>query len=358
MSCCGTVVPCAVPPYLLEGIAKGGSRLQRQWAKRALRQLEQLREVRLVTLERDYSKPLHVKPLHRAVYDAGETSELPGRLVREEGDPASGDDAVDEAYELAGITYRFYKDMLGRDSLDDRGAALIATVHYEKGFDNAFWNGTQMVYGDGDEDLPRDERLFKRFTASLEIAGHELTHGVVQYEANLKYGFEPGALNESIADVMGSLVKQWHLGQTVDEADWLIGGELFTGSVNARAIRSMREPGTAYDDPVLGGTDPQPDHYENYVNLSRRQDSGGVHINSGIPNRAFYVTAAEIGGKAWERAGRIWYYALRDRMRRRTDFADAAYLTHKVAGDLYGENSKEQVAVRTGWEEVGVDVKR
>ncbi len=350
------MVPCAVPPHLLEGIAKGGSSRQKLWARRALRQLETLREQRMVTFERDYTKPLHTEPMRRAVYDAQGRSDLPGRLVREEGDPPSGDAAVDEAYELAGVTYAFYKEVLGRDSLDDRGAMLVSSVHYGEGFDNAFWNGRQMVYGDGDEDLPEDERLFRRFTASLEIAGHELSHGVVQYEANLRYGFEPGALNESIADVMGVLVKQWHLGQTVDEADWLIGADLFTGNVNARAIRSMREPGTAYDDPVLGGRDPQPAHYRDYVDLPRREDSGGVHINSGIPNRAFYVAAYEMGGKAWERAGRIWYYALRDRMRRRTDFKDAAYLTYRTAGDLYGENSKEQVAVRTGWEEVGVPV--
>ncbi len=358
MRCCGSRVPCAVPPYLLEGVAKGGSRLQRRWAERALQQMERLRIERAEEADREYMKPSVAAPLRRLVYDAEGRFELPGRLVREEGGGSTGDPAVDEAYEMAGTTYRFYREVLGRRSLDDGGLELVATVHYGEGFDNAFWNGRQMVYGDGDEDLPEGERLFRRFTSSLEIVAHELTHGVVQYEANLKYAFQPGALNESIADVMGILVKQWHLGQTVDEADWLIGSDLFVEGYHARGIRSLAEPGTAYDDVALGGKDPQPAHMRDYVELPRSKDSGGVHLNSGIPNRAFYVAAYEMGGRAWERAGRIWYYALRDRLRRRTDFHEAAVLTWKVAGDLYGEGSREQVAVGTGWEEVGVPVDR
>jgi Zn-dependent metalloprotease len=156
-----------------------------------------------------------------------------------------------------------------------------------------------------------------------------------------------------MSDVFGSLVKQRTLNQTADQADWIIGAGLFTSNVNAVGLRSMKAPGTAYDDPILG-KDPQPGHMRDYKNVA--YDNGGVHINSGIPNRAFYVTATTIGGFAWEKAGRIWYVALRDRLGLTTNFQQAADITHEVAGTLYGADSAEQQAVRTGWAEVGIIV--
>src|SRR5699024_6933438 len=116
-----------------------------------------------------------------------------------------------------------------------------------------------------------------------------------------------GALNESLSDVFGSLIKQYTLGQTAADADWLIGTGLLAPRVTGKALRSMKEPGTAYDDDVLG-KDPQPSTMDGYVNTGR--DNGGVHINSGIPNRAFYLVATALGGNAWERAGQIWYDVL------------------------------------------------
>src|SRR5262249_6826367 len=148
---------------------------------------------------------------------------------------------------------------------------------------------------------------FNRFTISVDIMGHELTHGVTAYTAGLIYQGQSGALNESISDVFGSMVKQFALSQTVATADWLIGAGIFTPKVNGVALRSMKEPGTAYNDPVLG-KDPQPADMAHYVNTS--SDNGGVHINSGIPNRAFYLTAVALGGNSWDRAGRIWYATL------------------------------------------------
>ena len=210
-------------------------------------------------------------------------------------------------------------------------------MHYQQNYDNAFWNGQQMVYGDGDGDL------FNRFTIAIDVMGHELSHGVTQYEAALVYSYQPGALNESMSDVFGSLVKQRHLGQTAAQADWLIGEGLFTAKVKGVALRSMKAPGTAYDDPVLG-KDPQPAHMKDYVNTI--SDNGGVHINSGIPNHAFYAVAVEIGGNAWEKAGRIWYVTLRDKLSANSQFLDCARLTYQTAGELYGDNSLEQQAVR------------
>ena len=222
---------------------------------------------------------------------------------------------------------------------------LDSTVHYGIDYDNAFWNGQQMVFGDG------DGRIFRRFTRALDVIAHELSHGVIQHEAGLEYRNQAGALNESFADVLGSLVKQYRRKQTVAEADWLIGSELFMPGIKARGIRSMKKPGSAYDDPVLG-KDPQPGHMEDYVRTS--EDNGGVHLNSGIPNRAFYELARRLRGRAWERAGRIWYRALTDKLRPDANFRDAVNLTVQAAGELFGRNSREQKATREAWAEVGL----
>ena len=213
------------------------------------------------------------------------------------------DVAVNEAYDGLGATYDFFSKAYGRDSIDDAGLALDASVHFGKDYDNAFWDGKQMVFGDG------DGVYFNRFTVSLDVIGHELTHGVTEDEAGLIYSNQSGALNESISDVFGVLVKQYALKQKAADADWLIGATLLTKKVKGVALRSMKAPGTAYDDPVLG-KDPQPAHMKGYVQTM--EDNGGVHINSGIPNNAFYRLAVALGGFAWEKAGRIWYEALRD----------------------------------------------
>jgi Zn-dependent metalloprotease len=282
----------------------------------------------------------------RTVYDATSGTDLPGKLVRGEGDPPVNDPAVNEAYDAAGATYDFFKEVYDRNSIDDRGLRLDSTVHYSIQYDNAFWNGSQMVYGDG------DGQIFNRFTKAIDVIGHELAHGITQYEAGLIYRGEQGALNESMSDVFGSLVKQWVRKQTADQADWIIGEGLFMPSVKGVGIRSMKAPGTAYNDPLLGA-DPQPAHEKD--KYRGNEDNGGVHINSGIPNHAFYLTAMEIGGYAWEKAGKIWYVALRDRLRPWSNFSRAALHTVAIAGELYGQGSQEQKAVRNGWEKVGVE---
>jgi len=222
---------------------------------------------------------------------------------------------------------------------------IDSTVHYGESYDNAFWDGRQMVYGDGDGEI------FRPFTKALDVIGHELTHGVTQHSAGLQYRDQPGALSESFSDVFGSLVKQYRLGQTAEEADWLIGEGLFMPGVKARGIRSMKEPGTAYDDPLLG-KDPQHGHMSGYV--VTEEDNGGVHINSGIPNRAFYETAARLKGHAWEKAGQIWYKTLIEKLHIDASFHDAMTQTVTAAGELFGKNSREQKAVRTAWSSVGL----
>lgn len=346
-------VSCILPPHMLQEISTRGTPEQMAWAQRTLSITAMLRD-------RRHLAPTELSPVeqalagrNRVIFNAAHGDTLPGMKVRGEGDPASLDVAVNEAYDGAGATYDLYHDVYGRDSVDNRGLRLDSTVHYQTSYDNAFWNGQQMVYGDGDEDMPVDQRLFNRFTISIDVIGHELTHGVTQYTANLNYSDQPGALNEAVSDVFGSLVKQRSLGQTASQADWLIGKGLFAPRVKGQALRSMKAPGAAYDDPVLG-KDPQPGHMKDYQNMGG--DNGGVHINSGIPNHAFYIMAMEIGGNAWEKAGRLWFVTLRDKLRATSDFQEAANLTTQTAGELFGRNSLEQQAVIKGWTDVGITV--
>jgi Zn-dependent metalloprotease len=229
---------------------------------------------------------------------------------------------------------------------------LNGYVHRGIKFNNAFWDGQEMVFGDG------DGRLFTDFTKSIDVIAHELTHGVTEHTAGLEYHNQSGALNESISDVFGSLVKQWSLKQTATEADWLIGAEVFTPRVAGDALRSMKEPGSAYDDSLLG-KDPQPGHMNNYANLADNEegDYGGVHINSGIPNKAFYLMAIAISGNAWDAPGHIWYEALKA-SNTTTDFQSFADTTFIKADQLYGKGSPEQQAVLSAWHEVGIQVSR
>ncbi|WP_447802636.1 M4 family metallopeptidase [Pseudomonas serbica] len=338
-----------IPPYILHRIVAHGSERQRSSA------ISTLAHVR--TLWHPPGPPVRTaaaailpapgKPgqAQRSVHDAQGKMLLPGMPVRLEGQAASGDPAVDEAYDALGASYDFFWKVLGRDSIDNKGFALIGSVHYGQDYENAFWNGSQMVFGDGDGEI------FERFTRSLDVVAHELTHGVVESEAGLVYADQSGALNESLSDVFGVLTKQYLLQQTAEQADWLIGADLLTPRIKGIGLRSMAHPGTAYDDPLLG-KDPQPDHMRKFV--ITQEDNGGVHINSGIPNRAFYLAAKGLGGFAWEKAGLIWYDALCDkRLGRETSFSAFAELTVEHARRRF--TAREALAVQHGWSQVGVD---
>ncbi|MBO1112853.1 M4 family metallopeptidase [Bordetella petrii] len=336
-----------IPPYMLDRLTRHASPRVRQRALATLRIEQQARGLR-----GGPAAPAGARAatgagrppgqVSRAVHSAANGTGLPGQLVRAEGQPPSGDPAVDEAYEHLGATYDLFWQVYRRHSIDNAGLPLVGTVHYGDEYDNAFWNGEQMVFGDGDGEV------FNRFTVAVDIVGHELSHGVIDHEAGLRYQGQSGALNESLSDVFGSLVKQHRAGQNADQADWLIGAGLFTAAVNARALRSMAQPGSAYDDPALG-KDPQPGHMQDYVDTT--DDNGGVHINSGIPNRAFYLAATALGGPAWQRAGRVWYDTLRDkRLGPQADFASFATLTIEAAS----ADGATRQAVREAWRQVGV----
>ena len=346
-----------VPPYMLEAMAASDEPVLAAHAREALRHDAELRSsrhtptarptTRRVPRREDVTSPTaHGTGPHRTIADAQGTQTTPGTTVRTEGAAASGDVAVNEAYDGLGATWELWSTAYDRDSLDGKGMPLLATVHYGRNYDNAFWDGSQMVFGDG------DGVVFERFTRSLDVIGHELAHGVTEHTAGLLYQGQSGALNESISDVFGVLVKQKALGQSAAQADWLVGADLLNPSVHGRALRDMRNPGTAYDDPRLG-TDPQPADMAHYVDT--QDDNGGVHINSGIPNRAFVLAADAIGGNAWEGPGAIWYAVVSgDGIKADCDFATFASLTVAAAGSAHGEGSAEQTAVRSAWEQVGV----
>jgi Zn-dependent metalloprotease len=261
-------------------------------------------------------------------------------VVRQPGEPASGDAAVDEAADGVAAVLAMYADVYSRSSYDGHGAQTVVTVHYEQNYDNAFWNGEQLVFGDG------DGKVFGSFTKPVDVLGHEFTHAVTQYTAGLTYQDQSGALNESVSDCFGMCLKQELLDQTADQADWLVGEGIFLPGIHARALRDMAHPGTAYDDPTLG-KDPQVGDMADYVHTT--DDNGGVHTNSGIPNRAFYLAATAIAGKTWEGAGKVWYAALTGgQVTAGTDFAGFAAATVAAAGE-------HADAVRQAWTTVGVD---
>jgi Zn-dependent metalloprotease len=283
---------------------------------------------------------------HRTIYSTHGGTMLPGLPVRTEGSGPSGDPAIDEAYDGLGATWQLYETAYRRNGLDDKGLPMLASVHFGRGYDNAFWNGEQMVFGDG------DGVYFNRFTVAVDVIGHELTHGFTQFTSNLLYAGQSGALNESVSDCFGAMVKQMQLGQSAHQADWLVGEGLFTSAVKGVAVRSMKAPGTAYDDPVLG-KDPQPATMDGY--LDDRADDGEVHANSGIPNHAFYLAATAMGGKTWEGAGRIWYDVLTGgKLKRSTDFAGFAAATLAAAQSRFGPTSKQAQAVAHAWRKVKV----
>ena len=352
---------CSIaPPDILIQVAEHGrTREDRDAATRTLAASASLRARRGLVRQMIRQNLASVESLmptstgeRNTVYDVegGGSQQLPGTRERRQGGPPSDDIAVNQAWEGADETYRFYSDVLGRNSVDDRGMELVSSVHFGSNFDNAFWNGSQMVYGDG------SGRIFVKggLTEAIDVIAHELTHGVTQYTAGLEYSSQPGALNESFSDVFGSIVKQRTLEQTVDQADWLIGGGILGSAFtkNKTALRSMKAPGTAND------FDQQPSNMSDYVDLpdddDPRHDHGGVHINSGIPNHAFYRVAMTLGGNSWDRAGMIWFHALTKVLQSDSDFHAAAEATVDAAAELFLDSGEESDAVQQAWKEVGV----
>lgn len=272
------------------------------------------------------------------VYDCKHTRSLPGVPVPTPGN--SSDVTAKRAFDEATGVAKFYKQCFGRNSVDDAGMTLMSSIHYGVHYSNAFWNGSQMTYGDG------DGQIFTDFTASDDVIAHELTHGVTQYTAGLDYTDEPGALNESVSDVFGSIYRQWRAKQTVAQADWLIGADVLGPAAIAKGytcLRDMARPGASHC------LSPQPSDYSDYV------AGGDPHENSGIPNHAFYLAATAIGGWSWEKAGKVWYAALTSpRAGPTTTMKAFAGLTRSAAKSLFPSDRAVYSGVDGAWAQVGI----
>jgi len=249
-------------------------------------------------------------------YNANYGTSLPGTLFSDTDNVfnASIQKAGVDAHSNAAIVYDFYKNVLGRNSFDNAGAAIKSTVHYDSSYNNAFWNGSQMVYGDG------DGSVFIPLSAALDVIGHEFTHAVTSYTADLEYQDQPGALNESMSDVFGYLI---------EPNDWLIGEDVYTPNVSGDALRSMSNP-ELYD---------QPAHMDDY--LVTTSDYGGVHTNCGIPNKAFYLAATSINNNTY--MANIYYRALTTYLGVYSDFEDGKAAFEQAATDLYGTTVAQKI---------------
>jgi Zn-dependent metalloprotease len=329
-----------IPQYVLEAIAD---------SKEGPAQAQRAAQQTLTTAGAELAAPVQ-----RKIYDCKETQNRPGTLARSEGQARIKDRQVNNCYDGFKITHDFFSKVFGRNSLDDKGLPLNGSVHFKlssapAGYNNAFWDGNknQMVFGDG------DHIVFDYLTDSLDVIAHELSHGFVQYSSPLEYFSQSGALNESCADIFGCMVEQWHMRQTADDADWILGQTLFPVAFTGSALRTLKADKAYTDDPVLG-TDPQPKHMRDLY--TGGADGRGVHINSGIPNHAFYLAAKSLGGNSWERAGKVWYKTMTSgKIPSNCDFATFAAVTVEIAGKEFADASVKN-AIRDAWAKVGVPV--
>ncbi|KAI1200130.1 metalloprotease [Nemania serpens] len=294
------------------------------------------------------SAPAKSETTYRAVYNANNDQDeehLPGTVVRVEGQKAVGDAAANQAFDNAGNVLSFYFDIFNWKSIDNENQNVISSVHFGQKYENAFWDPEieQMVYGDGHDFLGN-------FTNAVDVIGHELTHAVTEHTSPLDYAGQSGALNEHVSDVFGIMVKQRVQDEKAADADWLIGEECLMPGVKGVALRNMKAPGTAYNDPRFG-KDPQPDNFKNYKATS--DDNGGVHLYSGIPNKAFYLTAVAFGGYSWEKAGKIWWETMQSgQIPPKCTFVQFADVTVDKAEELFGDDAA--AVVRKSWTQVGV----
>ncbi len=254
------------------------------------------RRATFMTAERSLiAAPVTPGTAARFVYDSQNTNKQRLKLARGEKDKATKDADVNAAHENAGIIRAYFKDQLGWDSIDGNAMDMLMNVHYLVRYNNAFWDGEEMTFGDG------DGVNFSGFARALDVSGHEIAHGVIQFTSGLIYKGQSGALNEHFADVFGVAIHQFHNKQTAKTANWLVGESVLIGKHKGKAIRSMKTP----SDPAVVLM-PQPDHMDKIY--KGKDDNGGVHINSGIPNKAFYLVSMEVGT---QEATKLWFEALR-----------------------------------------------
>ncbi|WBW95721.1 M4 family metallopeptidase [Oceanirhabdus sp. W0125-5] len=275
-------------------------------------------------------------------YNANNRTRLPGSLWADSDNVLndSNDRAAVDAHHYAGLTYDYYLNRFSRNSFDNKGSLIKATVHYSRSYNNAFWNGQQIVFGDG------DGVTFTELSGSLDVIAHEITHAVTEHTADLIYYNESGALNEAMSDIFGTAVEF----AFNNNPDWLIGEDIYTPADPNDAMRSMADP-TKYGDP---------DHYDDrYVGTA---DNGGVHWNSGIINKAAYLISeggrhygVTVSGIGIDKMTEIFYRALTQHFTASSTFSQARAALVQSAVELYGANSAEVQAVNDAFDSVGVN---
>lgn len=314
-----------VPPYILEGLARQGS----QTCKRALNDTLRILAKRNAALNNLLARPVPEGSAERLVYGCNQRYEQRVVLLRKENSRVAEDAVANHAFDTSGYVRDYYREVFGLNSMDNQGMPVISNVHYGINYNNAYWDGDEMTYGDG------DGIQFTNFAAAIDVVAHELTHGITQYIANLDYNGQSGALNEHFSDVFATVIKQKYLRQEMTEADWLIGNTIVTDTFPGEALRSMKAPGTAND------FDIQPGHMDHYYTGS--DDNYGVHINSGIPNRAFYLAAIETG---IDNAALIWFESLKV-LWRTANFSDMYAVTIETCQKLVAAGKLLPAAIAT-----------
>lgn len=274
--------------------------------------------------------------LRRRIFDARNETNLPGTLMRSEGEAPIANPLVDQVYDRLGTVHTFFKEVVGRDISDDANG-LTVTIHYDRYYNNGFWDGQQLTLGDGDGKVFKEDSF-----ASLSVLTGELSHAVIQKTSKLTYAGQSGALNSSFSDVSAVLIEQWMSRQPAEKASWLVAPGIFIEKGTAKALRSLKEPDS---DTVAAA--PQVAH------MSKFSDAADVHDNSGIPSKAFYEMATRLKGFAWERPAKIWYEAYWT-LGASSKFQDLADATVRVATRLYGARSPERTAVVQSWAVVGI----
>ena len=276
----------------------------------------------------------------RRIFDSQNTGSTRLKIIREEGAMFIMDTDANAAYDNGGLVRDYFKTVLGWNSINDDGLDLIFNVHYMVKYNNAFWDGEQMTFGDG------DGVNFQNFVRALDVTAHELTHGIVQYTANLEYKGQSGALNEHFADVFGTAIKQWAAKETEKTANWLIGEICTMGKYKGKAVRSMKAP---TDTTVVLSA--QPESMSKF--FKGTADNGGVHINSGIPNKAFYLVSMDIGT---QKAAKLWFEALKI-LKPTSKFTDFYKALTKTTKTLVANNmlpTTTQTSIDKAFKTVGI----
>jgi Zn-dependent metalloprotease len=272
------------------------------------------------------------------VFNCNHSQTLPGAQVLNPG--TSPDATVKGAFGETTLVGAFYTNVFGRNSIDGAGMTMISSVHYGVNYNNAFWNGLQMTYGDG------DGSIFVDFTKADDVIAHELTHGVTQHSLQLNYSDEAGGLNESLSDCFGSMFRQWSANQNVSQADWLIGKDIMGPAAIQKGFTCLRDMANPAAKHCLA---PQPTKY------SQIKPGMDPHESSGPPNLAFFTAAKTLGGNSWDKIGHVWYKAM-------TGFGPTpnmkmkafANRTRAVASQLNPGSPTVFNAVDAGWKKVGL----